>query len=350
MNNYYIYLTMYIENIQIKKNISRWLIIMYWLISFMIVVGGLTRLTDSGLSITQWQLFSGFLPPLNDADWSSYFNLYKEIPEFKLQNYEMTLYEFKIIFWWEWAHRFLGRIIGISYLIPLIYFTLKVGLRKLKNLYLIFFLICFQGFIGWYMVSSGLVDRVDVSHFRLSVHLIVAFLIISLILWNYFLLKIENIKYKKLNILMPFLFLALIYFQIIIGAFVSGMDAGQIYNSWPLMGTTYFPDDNKFINLFYFTAFSDPSLVQFMHRNLAYIIFIFYLIIIFKIYVNKLRRLYFSINTVGLLLIIQIILGIFTLLYGAQILLASMHQISSIFLVSFSVYFLFLNFNQQPSN
>ncbi len=350
MNNYYIYLTMYIENIQIKKNISRWLIIMYWLISFMIVVGGLTRLTDSGLSITQWQLFSGFLPPLNDADWSSYFNLYKEIPEFKLQNYEMTLYEFKIIFWWEWAHRFLGRIIGISYLIPLIYFTLKVGLRKLKNLYLIFFLICFQGFIGWYMVSSGLVDRVDVSHFRLSVHLIVAFLIISLILWNYFLLKIENIKYKKLNILIPFLFLALIYFQIIIGAFVSGMDAGQIYNSWPLMGATYFPDDNKFINLFYFTAFSDPSLVQFMHRNLAYIIFIFYLIIIFKIYVNKLRRLYFSINTVGLLLIIQIILGIFTLLYGAQILLASMHQISSIFLVSFSVYFLFLNFNQQPSN
>jgi len=350
MNNYYIYLTMYIENIQIRKNISRWLIIMYWLISFMIVVGGLTRLTDSGLSITQWQLFSGFLPPLNDADWSSYFNLYKEIPEFKLQNYEMTLYEFKIIFWWEWAHRFLGRIIGISYLIPLIYFTLKVGLRKLKNLYLIFFLICFQGFIGWYMVSSGLVDRVDVSHFRLSIHLIVAFLIISLILWNYFLLKIENINYKKLNILIPFLFLALIYFQIIIGAFVSGMDAGQIYNSWPLMGTTYFPDDNKFINLFYFTAFSDPSLVQFMHRNLAYIIFILYLIIIFKIYVNKLRGLYFSINTVGLLLIIQIILGIFTLLYGAQILLASMHQISSIFLVSFSVYFLFLNFNQQPSN
>ena len=341
---------MYIENLQIKKRISTWLIFMFWIISFMIVVGGLTRLTDSGLSITEWQLFSGFLPPLNEVEWNKYFNLYKKIPEFKLQNYEMSLQEFKVIFWWEWAHRFLGRLIGISFLLPLLYFTIKVGFKKLFNFYIIFFLICFQGFIGWYMVSSGLVDRVDVSHFRLSIHLIIAFLIISLILWNYFILKNKNKFIKNLNYLLPLIFLILIYLQIVIGAFVSGMDAGQIYNSWPLMGSSYFPDDNKFINLFYLSAFNDPSLVQFMHRNLAYIIFLFYLTIAFKIYLNKLSGLYFSITVVGFLLIIQIILGILTLLYGAQIFLASMHQVSSIFLVSFSVYFLYLNTNQQPSN
>ena len=341
---------MYIENIQIKRNISTWLIFMFWIISFMIVVGGLTRLTDSGLSITQWQLFSGLLPPLNISDWNNYFDLYKEIPEFKIQNNEMSLQEFKVIFWWEWAHRFLGRLIGISFILPLFYFTYKIGFKKLINLYVIFFLICFQGFIGWYMVSSGLVDRIDVSHFRLSVHLIIAFLIISLILWNYFNLKFKNNFDRSLKYLLPLIFLVLIYCQIIIGAFVSGMDAGQIYNSWPLMGSNYFPDDSKYLSIFKFSAFSDPSLVQFMHRNLAYLILIYYFFLIFKIYSNKLINLYFSINLLGVILFIQIILGILTLLFGAQIFLASMHQISSIFLVSSSVYFLYLNFNQQPSS
>ena len=142
----------------------------------------------------------------------------------------------------------------------------------------------------------------------------------------------------------------MIYCQIIVGAFVSGMDAGQIYNSWPLMGSNYFPDDNKYLSLFKLSAFSDPSLVQFMHRNLAYIILIFYMIIMVKIYSNKLIKLYFSVNLLGLLLILQIVLGIFTLLYGAQIYLASMHQLSSIFLVSASVYFLYLNSNQRLSS
>ena len=184
---------MYIENNQINKNMSIWLISMFWILSIMIIVGGLTRLTDSGLSITEWQLFSGFLPPLSETEWDNYFNLYKEIPEFKLQNFSMTLQEFKIIFWWEWVHRFLGRLIGLGFLIPLLYFSFKVGFIKLINLYLIFFLICFEGFIGWYMVSSGLIDNVDVSHFRLSIHLIIAFLILSLIFWNYLKLKISNI-------------------------------------------------------------------------------------------------------------------------------------------------------------
>ena len=334
---------MYIDNKQLKNYISFWLSFMFWIIAIMIIVGGLTRLTDSGLSITQWQLFSGFLPPLNESDWVQYFNLYKEIPEFKIQNHSMTIDEFKVIFWWEWIHRFLGRLIGIFFLIPLFFFSLKLGFKKLKNLYLIFFLICFQGFIGWYMVSSGLVDRVDVSHFRLSIHLLIAFFILSLILWSYLKLKDLNYSNEKLNFFLPITFLILIFFQISIGAFVSGMDAGQIYNSWPLMGSTYFPDDNKIINLFKLSAFSDPSLVQFMHRNLAYIILIFYLIIFIHIYKNKLTKFFYIINFLGLLLLIQIILGILTLLFDAQIILASMHQISSIFLVSLSIYFLYLN-------
>jgi cytochrome c oxidase assembly protein subunit 15 len=193
------------------------------------------------------------------------------------------------------------------------------------------------------MVSSGLVNRVDVSHFRLSVHLVIAFLILSLILWNYLEINKDIKKLNKVNPIIPFIFLFLIYIQVVIGAFVSGMDAGKIYNSWPFMGNTYFPDDNHFMNLFKLSAFSDPSLVQFIHRNLAYIIGIFYLYIFYKIYKNKIYDLYSSVNILGFFIILQIILGIFTILYGAQIYIASMHQISSIFLVSSCIYFFYLN-------
>ena len=334
---------MYIANNRIKYQLSIWLIFMFSIISIMIIVGGLTRLTDSGLSITKWELFSGFFPPLNQDDWRLYFNLYKEIPEFKLQNFNMSMYEFKIIFWWEWAHRFIGRVIGISFLVPLIYFSTKIKISKLMNLYLIFFLICFQGFIGWYMVSSGLTERVDVSHFRLAVHLIIAFVILSLIFWNYLLINKNKDILDKINPMVPFLFLVLIFIQITIGAFVSGMDAGKIYNSWPLMGNTYFPNDNSIKDLFKISSFSEPSLVQFIHRNLAYLIIIFYFYIFFKIYRNKKHDLYKTINILGLLVLLQIILGIFTIIYGAQIYIASMHQISSIFLVSSSIYFFYLN-------
>jgi cytochrome c oxidase assembly protein subunit 15 len=336
---------MYIENKQLKYYISFWLATMFCMISIMIIVGGLTRLTDSGLSITEWQLFSGFLPPINETQWIKYFDLYKKIPEFQLQNYSMTLQEFKIIFWWEWMHRFLGRLIGISFLIPLIYFSFRIGFKNLRNLYFIFILICFQGFIGWYMVSSGLVDRIDVSHFRLSIHLLIAFLIISLIFWNYLELKNLNFSKNGLNKLIPVIFLLFIFSQISIGAFVSGMDAGKIYNSWPLMGTSYFPEDSKFIDLFSVSSFSNPSLVQFMHRNLAYFILGFYLFILMQVYKNRITSYFFIIKIIGFLLLVQIILGILTLLFGAQIFLSSMHQISSIFLVSSSVFFLYLNTN-----
>ena len=323
--------------------IKIWLLLISFLIGLMIVVGGLTRLTDSGLSITQWELFSGIIPPLTNLDWNNYFNLYKEIPEFKLQNYSMTLEEFKVIFWWEWVHRFLGRLIGIFFLIPLLFFTLIIGLKRLISLYFIFFLILFQGFMGWYMVSSGLVDRVDVSHYRLAIHLLFAFFILTLTLWEYLKLKNISLSHKKIKFYLPLVFLILIFCQIAIGAFVSGMDAGTIYNSWPLMGTSYFPDDNDFSNMLSLNAFNDPSLVQFFHRNLAYLIFIYYLVLVFKIYKNNLIRYFFTVKIIGLFLFIQILFGILTLLYGAQILLASMHQISSIFLVISSLYFLYLN-------
>ena len=334
---------MYTVNPKINNQLSLWLITMFWIIAIMIVVGGLTRLTDSGLSITEWQLFSGILPPLNNNDWIMYFNLYKKIPEYELQNYNMTLQEFKIIFWWEWGHRFLGRVIGISFLIPLVYFSFKIKFYKLLNLYLIFFLICFQGFVGWYMVSSGLVDRVDVSHFRLSIHLLIAFLILSLIFWNYLKTKIINKNTVKISAFLPLIFFILVFIQIVVGAFVSGMDAGKIYNSWPLMGNTYFPNDNDFRDLFRLSAFSDPSLVQFMHRNLAYLIMFFYFFIFYKIYKNKIYDLYKSINILGIFIILQIILGIYTVIYGAQLYIAAMHQLSSIFLVSSCIYFFYIN-------
>ena len=338
---------MYTRNPNINNQLSLWLLIMFFFISTMIIVGGLTRLTDSGLSITEWQLFSGLLPPLNENDWIKYFNLYKKIPEFKLQNFNMTIEEFKVIFWWEWVHRFMGRLIGLGYLIPLIYFSFKIKFSKLLNLYFIFLLICLQGFIGWYMVSSGLVNRVDVSHFRLSIHLLMAFFILSLILWNYLKIKGNQNNSNEINIFIPLTFLALVFTQIVIGAFVSGMDAGKIYNSWPLMGETYFPSDNSLSNLLKLSAFSDPSLVQFLHRNLAYIITIFYLCILFKIYKERIYLLYKSINFLGFFIFLQIVLGVLTVLHGAQLYLAAMHQLSSVFLVSASVYFLFIN---QKSN
>ena len=323
--------------------LSKWLLFMFFLLVAMIVIGGLTRLTDSGLSITEWEFFKGFIPPLNNNTWNAYFESYKQIPEFKLQNYSMTLNEFKIIFWWEWAHRFFGRLIGLAFLIPLIFFSIKIGFKKLYNFYLIFFLICFQGFLGWYMVQSGLVNKIDVSHFRLSIHLLFAFIILSLIFWNYLTLIKPNKKDVKIKNIMPEIFLTLIFIQIIIGAFVSGMDAGKIYNTWPLMGNSYFPDDNSFINLFKFSAFSDPSLVQYMHRNLAYLIFFSYLIICFTILKKKIILLFKSVITLGVIIFIQIILGILTVLSGASIITASLHQFSSILLVISALFFFYKN-------
>ena len=330
-------------NNKYRLYMSNWLLFMFFLVSSIIVVGGLTRLTDSGLSITEWEFFRGFLPPLTNEMWNEYFNSYKKIPEYKLQNFSMNLNEFKFIFWWEWAHRFFGRLIGLFFLVPLIYFSVKIGFKKLTNLHLIFLLICFQGFLGWYMVKSGLVNNVDVSHFRLSFHLLFAFIILSLIFWNLLDLMYFSQKDRKIKNLLPEIFVISIFLQIIFGAFVSGMDAGKIYNTWPLMGNSYFPDDNKIINLFKLSALSDPSLVQYLHRNMAYLILTLYIIITSIIYKKKIVFLFKPTIILGFIIFLQILLGILTLLSGAGIFISSLHQFSSILLITASLYFLYKN-------
>ena len=332
---------MYSQNNSSNYQLKIWMVSLLVMIMLIILVGGLTRLTDSGLSITSWELFIGSLPPLTNNKWLEYFDLYKTIPEYKEQNFNMTLGEFKIIFWWEWAHRQLGRLIGLTVLLPMIYFTFKNGLWILKEYSIIFFLVCFQGFIGWYMVSSGLVERVDVSHYRLSLHLVTAFIILSIVFWKF--LKLTNLKINeitfKLNVIKFFLFL--LYLQLVIGAFVSGMDAGKIYNTWPLMGASYFPDDSRFVEFFNISLFDNPSIVQFIHRNLAYLICFIYLYILYEVFKNGNSRLKFPILIIGGTLLFQIFLGILTILSGVKIFYASLHQINSILIILSTLYFLY---------
>ena len=334
---------MYSVNSHINKQLKTWLLILLTLIIFIIIVGGLTRLTDSGLSITTWELFVGFLPPLTDDKWISYYELYKKIPEYREQNFNMTLSEFKVIFWWEWAHRQLGRLIGLTVLLPLIYFTIKDGLWVVKKYGIIFILVCLQGFLGWYMVSSGLVNRIDVSHYRLSIHLITAFIILSIIFWNF--LELTELKTHQTSIKLYFIkfFLFLLFIQLIIGAFVSGMDAGNIYNTWPLMGSTYFPDDSRFNEFLNIKFFDNPSIVQFIHRNLAYIIFALYIYLLFSVlkHSNKIFRK--PIILIGIIILLQMVLGILTILSGVKIFYASLHQINSILLILSTLYFLYIS-------
>ena len=329
---------------EIKKTnhhqlVSVWLLSMIILVFLMIVVGGLTRLTDSGLSITEWELFKGILPPLSKETWTLYFNLYKEIPQFKYLNPSMTIEEFKVIFYWEYFHRLLGRIIGLMFLIPLIYISFKKIVEKkvLNIFYLIFFLILFQGLLGWYMVESGLTENTTVSHYRLSLHLFFAFIIISLLYWNYlnfkFLVNKSFFNFK--NILTKLLFL-LILFQIIIGAFVSGLDAGMIYQTWPKMNHSYFPDDINIFEFNLFNFFDNKSFVQFLHRSVAYLIIGFVIFIGIKMLINKQEEYYKNYFIVFFILLIQVLLGIFTLISGLNLYLASLHQITSVILV-FSV-------------
>ncbi len=334
---------MYSQNYRLKNQLKIWMSTLLIMIILIILVGGLTRLTDSGLSITSWELFVGLIPPLTNEKWIEYFDLYKKIPEYSEQNFNMSLNEFKIIFWWEWAHRQLGRLIGLFVMIPMIYFSLKNGLWIIKKYGIIFVLICIQGFLGWYMVSSGLVNRVDVSHYRLSIHLFTAFIILSLVFWQ--LLQLTNLKAYyipiKLNSIRIFLFL--LFLQLIIGAFVSGMDAGKVYNTWPLMGSSFFPDDSRVYEFFSFNIFEDPSLVQFIHRNLAYLIVIVYIYLVVKIFSNNIKILRTPIILIGFFLLIQISLGVFTLLSGVKIIYASLHQINSIFIILSTLYLLYIS-------
>ncbi len=339
---------MHLNKNQNNKFISSWLLFITFLVALIIIIGGLTRLTDSGLSITKWDLFIGIFPPMSLDDWEKSFFLYKKIPEYKLINLSMTMDQFKIIYWWEYVHRLLGRAIGLLFILPLIYLTFK---RKLSNknlfsFYFILFLMLFQGFIGWYMVKSGLVERTDVSQYRLSLHLTLAIIIFCILFWNY----LKNISQNnfesnvKISFYLPVIFLIILILQISLGAFVSGLHAGQIYQSWPLMNQNYFPDDSMFSDLFSLKVFETPSLAQFIHRNVAYLMLLFFLLILFIVFKNdELSYLRKSAILVFLFLLLQLFLGILTIIFGAQIFFASMHQLGSIILLTATLILVFKN-------
>ena len=323
---------------RINKFFLYWLFVSLLLVFLIIIIGGLTRLTNSGLSITEWELFVGVLPPLSENSWNFYFEQYKKIPQFNLINFNMSLDEFKVIFYWEYIHRILARLIGLFFLVPLIYFYFTKSIRKeyMFICFLIFSLIVFQGIVSWYMVKSGLINDVTVSHYRLSIHLITAVTIISMIFW---LLKniISNSKKKFFRISinnLPFqIFIFMIFIQIMMGAFVSGLDAGQIYQTWPLMGNNFYPNDLIFKNFGDFLELDNHSLVQFYHRMFAYVLILYSFFLVIFIYINKLNELYKSLKIVLLFLFLQAILGVLTLVSELNIYLASFHQITSVLLI-----------------
>ena len=338
---------MFVNSDNYIKYLKLWLITLFLLIILIVAVGGLTRLTDSGLSITAWELFTGILPPLNSNEWNFYFSEYKKIPEYQNINYGMSLNEFKVIFYWEYAHRLLARFVGLFTLIPLIFFSLKFNDTQYYShkYYWIFFLVCLQGFIGWYMVSSGLIENNDVSHYRLSIHLSLALFILCLIFWfimNVY--KIQKFQFKLPNALLLFI-LALIALQIILGAFLSGLDGGLIYNSWPDMNGSFFPNDVSYLDLLNTQLFNNVSIVQFLHRLTAYLLLFFILILNYFFIKNKIdikNILFFDVA-----ILLQVFLGIVTLISGVEIKYASLHQLGSIFVLTTYLIILYKNSNQR---
>ena len=327
------------------KFIRLWLVSIFLLIVLIIVIGGLTRLTDSGLSITEWELFKGILPPLNSDKWNFYFREYKKIPEYKEINFSMTLDEFKVIYYWEYVHRLIARLIGIFSIIPLIFIYLKFKNNLAKNYkyFLIFGLVCFQGFLGWFMVKSGLVEKTDVSHYRLASHLSLALIILALTFWfvleNFNVVKFVNkIDNKYLT-----LFFALIVIQIIFGEFLAGLNGGLLFNSWPDMNGKFFPDDVLYQDLYNVNSLNNPSVVQFYHRLIGYFLVIFLILLNYFYYNLKIEPK--SILIFNIAIIFQIILGILTLITGVKIYYASLHQLGSVFVLTSFIYIYYKNTN-----
>jgi len=316
------------ENFQI----SLWLVSLMSIILLMIIVGGLTRLTESGLSMVDWRLFMGTIPPLSHGDWLKVFEDYKQYPEYQIKNINMTLSEFKYIFWWEYGHRVLGRLIGIIFIIPFIYFALKkyFSNEELYSYSFLLFLGGAQGIIGWWMVKSGLDVNPYVSHLRLAVHLIIAQIILSLI--AYLFLKRLDIGIYKNNFSSHktfFIFFnIIIFFTVIYGAFMAGLDAGKSFNTWPKMGDNYIPENLIFIEDRLFGFFDNSVFIHFFHRALAYLSFLTILYICFKHFKgieNKYQKIHFLI--VLFLVLIQLFIGVFVVLSNVQVSLGSIHQI-----------------------
>ncbi len=328
-----------------NKLIRLWLICMFLLVIIIIAVGGLTRLTDSGLSITEWELFKGVLPPLNIEKWNFYFNEYKKIPEFKSINFNMSIEEFKLIYYWEYGHRLLARMIGLFAIFPLIYIYFRFKKKLIKDLkyFSIFTLICFQGFLGWYMVKSGLIQNTDVSHYRLALHLSVALLVLSLTFW--FILENLNIKkfVSKINNKFLLIFLFLILIQIILGAFLAGLNGGLLYNSWPDMNGKFIPSDIEQKDLYNLEVLNNPSVIQFYHRMSAYVLIFFLIVLNLFFYKKKLEQR--SILVFNIAILFQIILGIITLITGVKIYYASLHQLGSVFVLTSFLFIYYKNTN-----
>jgi len=326
-----------------KRFVEIWLYSMFILVFLIVAVGGLTRLTDSGLSITEWELFKGILPPMTDAKWLFYFDEYKKIPEYVEINYNMTLSEFKVIYYWEYGHRILARLIGLFSIIPMIYLFFKFK-KERKNIFkysVIFILICVQGFVGWFMVSSGLIENTDVSHYRLALHLSLALTILSIIFWFIMeTIKISPFKKKFNNSFLNFFFI-LIILQIVLGAFLAGMDGGLIYNSWPDMNGNFLPNDINNIDLFLFSSLDNPSVVQFYHRFTAYLLFISLLFLNYYTYRTKID--FKPVLILNIAIFVQIVLGIVTLITGVKITYASLHQLGSVFVLTSFLYIKYKN-------
>ena len=319
-----------------------WLGILFALVVVMILVGGLTRLTDSGLSITEWNLVTGALPPMNDAAWQSEFAKYQQIPEFQLQNHAMDLDGFKSIYWWEWGHRFLGRFIGLVWAIGFFWFLIRkqIPVGWTQRLLVLGALGGLQGAIGWWMVSSGLTGRVvDVASYRLAIHLGLAFIILGLIAWHMMglaqpeaaLMKARRGKDKKLfsmgTGLMHFAFL-----QILLGALVAGIDAGRGYIDWPYMGGQIIPDDMFMLVPAWTNFFENAALTQFIHRLAGYLLLIFAIIAWRKSRASGNSFTKGAFTVVLAMMGMQAVLGIVTVMNAAPLHLAIVHQLGAIVL------------------
>ncbi len=317
------------------KAIAIWLFAVAGLVLLMIIVGGATRLTDSGLSITEWKPILGAIPPLSDGDWIAAFEKYKQIPEFKLVNKNITIDGFKTIFWWEWGHRFLGRFIGLAFGIPFLYFLVTGALSKSLALRLfgILLLGALQGVIGWYMVMSGLVDRVDVSQYRLALHLTIAFIILGMLIWVALEVLSPAGKFGARHQMTPLSFFAalivgLLLVQVVLGAFVAGTKAGLAFTTWPDMNGEWIPSDMGQLSPWYVNLFEDIATIQFNHRLMAYVIGVLMVINFFVVVLSahRRRRLVASAVLVMLAIVGQIALGIWTLLNAVPINLGIAHQ------------------------
>lgn len=318
------------------RAVSAWLITIAVLIFLMVVVGGITRLTESGLSMVRWEPISGAIPPLSEADWQAEFDHYRATPQYQLVNSAMSLDDFKTIFFWEFVHRLLGRIIGLAFALPLLWFwwTRAIPAGYGRKLGAIFALGALQGAIGWWMVASGLIDVPEVSHIRLAIHLLMALLIFAATLWVGLDLRKLSGDGEARPTKMPLLAiwaLCLLFLQFLFGAYVAGLEAGYAFNTWPLMGEQWFPAETPMLEPLLRNLADNPIVVQFVHRWLAFIV------AAVAIWLG-LRAWMHGLWTEGSMLmgavIAQILLGILTILSGVQIDIAVAHQGMAVLLLA----------------